>query len=248
VVGDSTVPKYRQIADELRRRIEAGDFKATKGKLPGERDLSGSEDVSLETVRKALRVLVDEGRVEVRRGAGAFVRDFKRIHRHANKRMSADQWGAGKSIQEADVEDRKLDVVELSVTRRIGPDWVGELLGTRDVVVRDRVFVVENRRVQAAQTYFPRDAVEGSLIEDEDTGPGGAPARLRELGYDVVAYEEIVTARSATAEELLRLKLRRGATVVEITRTSVTADGRIIEVNRMVLDADAYVFHWTFTS
>lgn len=248
VVGDLAVPKYRQIADDLRRRIEAGEFAEAKGKLPSERDLSESTGAALETIRKAIGVLVDEGRVEVRRGAGAFVRDFARIHRRANKRMSADQWGAGKSIQAADVEDRKLDVVELTVTRQVGPDWVAELLGTHDVIVRDRVFVVEKRRVQAAQTYFPVEVVEGSLIEDEDTGPGGAPARLRELGYAPVAFEETVTARPAAAAELLRLKMRRGSTVVEIVRTSAAASGRIVEVNRMVLDADAYVLHWSFTS
>jgi len=64
--------RYRQIADELRSRIDAGAFGSARV-LPSESDLSAEYDASRVTVRKALEVLRDEGLVASRQGFGWFV-------------------------------------------------------------------------------------------------------------------------------------------------------------------------------
>jgi GntR family transcriptional regulator len=64
--------RYREIADDLRTRVEAGEF-GTGRVLPSESDLSASYDASRVTVRKALEVLRDEGLVSSRQGFGWFV-------------------------------------------------------------------------------------------------------------------------------------------------------------------------------
>jgi GntR family transcriptional regulator len=64
--------RYRAIADELRRRVEAGEFAAGR-LLPSEADLSRAYDASRVTVRKALELLRDEGLVASRQGFGWFV-------------------------------------------------------------------------------------------------------------------------------------------------------------------------------
>jgi GntR family transcriptional regulator len=237
------VPKYQRIADSLRARIDAGEFDDADGQLPGERALSESEEVSLETIRKALAVLVAEGRIDIRHGAGVFVRRFKRIVRDANRRLSAAQWGQGHAIWNADLGLRPLDIVELTVTTQEAPEWVAQRLDTQRVVVRDRVFVVEGRRVQMATSYLPAELVAGSPIEQEDTGAGGTLARLRDLGIEVASFDEDSVARVPTPAEARRLRLGRGAWVVEIVRNALTETERIVEVNRMILDADAYVLH-----
>lgn len=239
-------PKYLQIADDLRGRIAAGEFKESEGRLPPERALA--EGASLETVRKALSVLVAEGLITIRPGKGVFTRDFTPIFRDANKRLSVEQWRAGHAIWSADLGLRPLTVADLTVSRQDAPEWVAQRLGTESVVVRDRVFVVEKRRVQIATSYLPADLVAGSPIELEDTGPGGTFARLGDLGISVTDFDEDVRARVPSREEAARLRLGRGAIVIEIIRNAKASDGRIVEVNRMVLDADAYVLHWSFTA
>lgn len=64
--------RYRTIADDLRRRIEAGEFGAS-GLLPSESELSSSYSVSRVTVRKALDLLREDGLVDARQGFGWFV-------------------------------------------------------------------------------------------------------------------------------------------------------------------------------
>ncbi|MEQ8598606.1 MAG: FadR/GntR family transcriptional regulator [Devosia sp.] len=64
---------YIQIADQIRDQILNGAVEAGR-QLPSERDLATSLGVSRPTVREALIALEVAGLVEVRVGAGAFVR------------------------------------------------------------------------------------------------------------------------------------------------------------------------------
>jgi GntR family transcriptional regulator len=63
--------RYEEIADDLRRRVEAGEF--AERLLPSEADLCAAYDASRITVRKALEVLREDGLVRARRGVGWFV-------------------------------------------------------------------------------------------------------------------------------------------------------------------------------
>ena len=74
--GSVADPMYRQIADDLRRQIEAGEL------LPGaqlrtELELREKYDASRNTVRDAIKWLITRGLVETRPGQGTFV--FERI-------------------------------------------------------------------------------------------------------------------------------------------------------------------------
>ncbi len=63
---------YRQIADQLRALIHAGEF-VVGSRLPAERDLALQLGVSRPSVREALIALEVEGLVEVRMGSGIVV-------------------------------------------------------------------------------------------------------------------------------------------------------------------------------
>ncbi len=68
----SSVPVYRQIADELRALIAQGQLR-DGDELPSVRDLSGRVGVNLNTVAKAYRILSEEGVVDMRHGSRAKV-------------------------------------------------------------------------------------------------------------------------------------------------------------------------------
>ncbi len=64
---------YRQIADQLRALIAAGEWPLAS-RLPPERDLAAQLGVSRPSVREALIALEVEGLVEVRMGSGIYVK------------------------------------------------------------------------------------------------------------------------------------------------------------------------------
>lgn len=69
--ADRTI-RYQHIADELRARIEAGEYLAGR-LLPSEAELSQEYEASRVTIRRALEALRAEGLVSSRQGFGWFV-------------------------------------------------------------------------------------------------------------------------------------------------------------------------------
>lgn len=81
---------YRQIAEQLRLAIAAGEF-AVGSRLPAERDLVKQLGVSRPSVREALIALEVEGWVKIRTGSGVYV-----LERSSTGRASAvapTEWG-----------------------------------------------------------------------------------------------------------------------------------------------------------
>jgi GntR family transcriptional regulator len=72
IVYDGPVAPYRQIADWLRGRIEAGEFRADQ-RIPSETDLVQELGVARVTARKAVAVLREEGLVYTVHARGTFV-------------------------------------------------------------------------------------------------------------------------------------------------------------------------------
>jgi DNA-binding GntR family transcriptional regulator len=65
--------RYREIAEDLRRRIAAGEFSPGQ-QLPSIAVLQAHYEVpGLNTIRQAQQLLVDDGLIETRQGVGAFV-------------------------------------------------------------------------------------------------------------------------------------------------------------------------------
>jgi GntR family transcriptional regulator len=69
---DGPVPLYEQLAVILREGIEAGDYPPGRA-LPSEAALMQEHGLARETVRKAVRVLRDDGLVQIVQGRGAYV-------------------------------------------------------------------------------------------------------------------------------------------------------------------------------
>lgn len=67
------MPPSRQIANDLRRRIAAGEFPAG-ARLPSITTLMQDHGVARNTARRALAILEAEGLIEIVHGWGSFVR------------------------------------------------------------------------------------------------------------------------------------------------------------------------------
>ncbi|MFH8975952.1 GntR family transcriptional regulator [Streptomyces sp. NPDC017890] len=246
--GDDRRPKYQRIADTLREAIQSGEY-GPGDRLPGENDLMAVHGVARMTARQALSVLRDEGVAEARKGAGVFVRAFRPLRRRGIQRLAQQQWGNGRSIWSAEIEDRTLEVDQVTVSEGAAPDRVGAVLDLGDeeaVCVRRRRFVLDGKPVLLATSYLPASLVAGSAIAQEDTGPGGTYARLAELGCKPVHFREEIRSRMPAKDEATQLGMSAGTPVILICRTAFTAEGRPVEINEMTLDAASYILEYDF--
>jgi len=69
---DGPVPRYVQLAELIRDRIRAGQYLPDR-RIPSEPDLSSETGLARETVRRGLRLLVDEGTLVRVPGKGTYV-------------------------------------------------------------------------------------------------------------------------------------------------------------------------------
>ena len=241
-------PKYREIAADLRGRINSEEFAGT-GRLPSERNLRDHYNVSLMTVRQALGALKDEGILESRVGSGWYVAEWRPIVRNAAKRLSAAQWAEGRSMWDVDIEDRAMTPSDVQIELIDAPADVARAMDLDEgaqVWKRNRRYLVDGQFVMRATSYIPDDLARGTRITQLDTGPGGIYARLREAGHGPVRFSEQVRCRLATPDEADDLRLAAGAPVIEQCRSAIRADGRTVEVNRMVLDASRFLLVYDF--
>lgn len=238
-------PIYRRIADGLRARILSGELR-DGDRLPGENALMAEHAIARATARQALAVLVNEGLAVPRRGSGVYVRLFKPIRRHGSRRLSREQWGQGRSIWDADTRGRAYTVDRVEVARERAGEGVAAVLESAEVWVRRRRYCIDGRPVQLATSYFPARLVEGSAITLPETGPGGAYARLGDLGAPPAHFTEEVRARMPQPRESTLLDLPGGTPVIAVSRTAYTAGGTPVELNEMIMDSAAYVLQYDF--
>ena len=76
----SATPLYAQIANRIKVAVASGDLRPGSG-LPSVRQLAGQLRINPATVVQAYRELEVEGFVEMRQGAGTFVREVEPARR-----------------------------------------------------------------------------------------------------------------------------------------------------------------------
>ena len=74
--GNAVPPRYRyeEIADDLRKRIDAGEF-PPGSRLPSRRELTAHYDVTAPVIDRAMQILRVLGITETLAGVGVYVRD-----------------------------------------------------------------------------------------------------------------------------------------------------------------------------
>jgi len=240
-------PAYQQVAATLRDRIHSDEL-APGVKLPSTQELEAEFAVSPTTVQRALQTLKGEGLVVGRVGTGVYVREQPRAVLLASTYLTqgeGEAWPTWTSVARDAGMAGTQEVTQVgtasapsAVANRLGVD------GGSEVVVRRRTMFLDGQPVQLADSYYPRDLVEGSPITRPGRLPGGTQAALERLGVRFKDAEDEVRARVATPDEAARLHLATGAVVFDLLRTTFDANDRPVEVQHAILTADRHILSW----
>jgi GntR family transcriptional regulator len=232
-------PRYRQVADELRRRILAGAVPAGS-LLPSETAIIEEFGISRGTVRQALALLRAEGLVVTEHGRGTFARPTLPVRRLRSDRyrraleqitsngQPATSFTADHNIRWSDYQLDK-EFREVPATEALA-ELFEVALGT---VLLERRFVFRSMGVpqQMSTSYLLLDMVTGTPVADpkNEPWPGGTPAQLHSLGVVVTRILENVRARMPLADEIETLRMPTGVPVLTISRRTFASD-RVVEV------------------
>ncbi len=249
---DRTAPRpaYQQIADDLRADIDSGAF-AAGSLLPSERTLTARYGASPTTVRPAIALLKNEGRVVAERGRGVFVRKVVKVRRSGTTRYLRGDRRPGTAPLEAEAETQGLsrETRVLEVRSAMAPPAVAELLrqppGT-EVVVRRHLLLLDGEPAQLADSYFPARIATGTRLEEPQAFAGGVHAYLEdELHHELDHFDEVIDVRMPTPDQVRALRLLPGVPVVKLVRTLYTTDGIPVEVSDFTLAGDRITLTYT---
>ncbi len=245
-------PLYRQIADDLQRRIDTGIL--TPGqRLPTESELQAQYGASRNTVRDAVRWLTTRGLVRTRPGRGTFVAEPTEPFITT---LSADPetglgGGEGRAFHaEVLAQGRSPDASEprVSVLQAAGvvADELQVAVGT-SVVSRHQERFIDGAPFSLQTSYYPMALVHAGathLLTPEAIHPGTGAYLEEVLGLRQARYSDLITVRTPTASETLFFELPDSGRVpvFETFRTAFDADGRPFRLTVSVFAADRNEF------
>lgn len=252
---------YERIADDLRQRIRAGEYKSGE-RLPAETKLVDEYRKSLPTVRQALGVLQAEGLIEKQHGRGNVVRKPRRLVTRTNERHQWEKDRARQSLDErqqtgATERDTGLTISDLVFSAEFSETEADEDLaeafgvpvGTR---LLERVYRTQYREEEApfnvarSRLLYDMAAANPALLDaGNEPWPGGTQNQLHTIGIEVDRITERITARPPTFEESEELGLTAGVAVMVLRKTCLDTDGRVVEVADVTLPGDRTELEFT---
>jgi GntR family transcriptional regulator len=241
-------PLYRQIAEDLRSKIEDGEL-ARGAQLPTEIELGDRYYASRNTVRDAIKWLIARGLVETRPDRGTFVAEENipfvttltgdpetalgggedDIY---ELRVKATQWVPTASVPR----------VEIQQASGFTASELGVETGSA-VVSRHRERFIDGAPWMLQTSFYPARFVEqGAFRLTQPTDiPKGTASYLREtVGVDQTGWRDMIVVRAPNQVETNFFKLPDdgGIPVIESWRTTFDSDGSPIRLTVSVYPAD----------
>ncbi len=215
-----TPPKYAQVIDELRRRIESGEY-PPGSLLPSEHQLTEEFQIARPTVVRALRVLRQDGWIETQQGKGSFVRG-----RPALAGLESARHGAAEL--ERDEAREAGEPVEVGMV--IPPARIAALLDApRDeaMLCRRRLVRQDGEASEVITWWVPAALAEGTDLASPEPLTGGIRGHLaRRKAVRIDHVLEQVTARHPTSQETRLLDVTKSAPILALYVTARDASGR----------------------
>ena len=216
-------PPAEQIAARLRAQIHSEEL-PEGARLPSTSQLVEQYEVASSTARRAVGILITEGLVVGKTGAGTFVRVSRPMIQVGTQRYSRSTRQTGQPALRAEAE--AAGMVSTQEIRELAevpaPKWVAvayDIEPGAPVFVRRRTELIDAEPHQLADSYYTLELLaEAPKLGEVVTGPGGGFARIEDAGWSFFEFEERNIARMPSPEEAAGLHIPPGVPIVRKRR------------------------------
>ncbi|MFY0645248.1 phosphonate metabolism transcriptional regulator PhnF [Sulfitobacter geojensis] len=217
-------PIWKAIANALRSDLAEGRY--TPGdKLPTEAALADRFGVNRHTVRHGVSVLVDEGLVRTRRGAGAFVAATPTDYPIGNRvRFHENLIAAGRRP-----EKRMLALDERAAT--VGEAQALQIKAGDPVCAYNGLSLADGQPIAVFESLFPLGHLAGVTDALRDTSSVTKALGIVGVG-DYTRASTRLTAVRATATQAIHLQVIEGDPLLRSSGVNVAGQGRPVEYGR----------------
>lgn len=237
----AALPVYFQVATDIRRRIDAGEWKPGTRITP-ELTLAREYDVSRVTVRQALAELAKDDLLERRRGSGTYLSERRQplvYDLGLTVGALASRW------QDADFDNRA-DVIDIAILET-PPDEIRRRLQfsrLENALYMMRRVYINGQPTVLYRSWFSSDLVPG-LAESPRLSGSLSRALAEDYGLTPARAETELEVVRATREETLLLQVANDVPMVMVTATTYLHSGRPLEHAQLAWLGDRVRFHIT---
>ncbi|WP_420642900.1 GntR family transcriptional regulator [Candidatus Leptofilum sp.] len=211
----SHLPKYFQVAAQLRHKITIGDFRQND-QLPTEGRLMQTFGVSRGTVRKALAVLLNEGLVESQQGLGTFVKTAVHTTNHFSlMSFNEEMHRQGRTPTTQLLQNERL-LADTALAARLEID-VGEPV--RHI---ERLRLADGELVAHEHRYFAESLCPG-LATDDLENQSIHWLLTQKFQIPLVKVVHVVARRPLTPEQATLLETAVDTIAFQVDRLSYTS-------------------------
>jgi GntR family transcriptional regulator len=244
-------PMYQQIADDLRKQIEAGTLKPGQ-QLPTEILLREQYNASRNTIRDAIKRLTSLGMVETRPGAGTYVTKTIDPFITVLTQNADTGYGGGEGaayLSEVGQAHRNARHGPVKVETKVAPPAIAARLRISSgdmVILRHQSRFIDEIPWSLQTSFFPMEFVTSGkaprLLVAENMTDGTVRYLEDSMGIKQTSYRDWITARSADDDEQRFFDIPHDATVFEVFRTAFDQAGKAFRVTVTVFPADRNQF------
>jgi len=231
------LPLYRRIYNDLKAKIEAGDYQPDD-RLPSELELSRSYKVSRITSRQALDLLCTDGFLVRRQGMGSFV---------ASDRVSQPLVRLTDFVEDMAQAGLQAESRVLRFEGEPATPHVASLLDIApDTIVSrlDRLRLANGTPIALDWTWLPPQF--GKLLVGEELTSRTIYSILEgEYGIPIVSGEYVIEACIASEEQGRLLEMGEGDPLLVFGRTSFTTGGKAVYHQKRFYRADRVQYRLT---
>jgi GntR family transcriptional regulator len=241
-------PMYRQIAEDLRQRIESGRI-APGAQLPTELELREEFDASRNTVRDAIKWLINLGLVATRPGQGTFV--VSKIDPFVTTLSGNPKTGFGGGegtsyLSEVSSRKRTPTTSRIRVEIQEAAPDIAEKLDKPPgsvVISRHEKRYIDGTPWSMQTSFYPMEFVDDGavrLTRPDDIDPGAVQYLAEELGIHQVGYRDWIVVRAPDADEtdFFKLPADGRTSIIQASRTAFDGNGHPMRVTVTVYPAD----------
>ncbi|MFP4343117.1 MAG: GntR family transcriptional regulator [Anaerolineales bacterium] len=230
--ANSKVPLYEQLHHRLRTLILAGTLR-TGETLPSERNLAAKYGISRQTVRKALQMLLQEGLIYTRPGAGIFVAP-RRKHSSLKLLGFAEEMEGYGLVYTTRVLRRETIEADRTIAAQLALR-----MGTKVHVLERLRLLNDFLPVGIALTYTPYDCCP-HLLEHDFSKFSLYTILEQELHVQLAHAEQTVSARLATPRECELMQLESPAALLTLERLTFDTHEQRVEYALTAYRPDRY--------
>ncbi|HEM3181689.1 GntR family transcriptional regulator [Streptococcus suis] len=215
--------KYNVIANDVRRKILDGIYKAND-QLPFEKDLCEVYEVSKMTVKKALDILVAEGLIIKRRGAGTFVKDLS-VEDMEKMVVGSQMIGTSAYYPTRTVTSKVLHFEIIAASEKVA-NKLNIPIGSF-VYDIERVRILDGSPLVMENTFMPVSVIPDLRLKNVEES---IYEYIQDsLGMKIQSVHRNITVRKASDAEVQHLELEQGDPVGIVEQIGFLSNGTTFE-------------------